>query len=142
MTELLRIRHVPSAEADARWEEFHPHIERAMAYSRSDADIRKLVATAEMGLFEAVDMENKVQGCLVLQFIDIELSHETVLRIILMAGINLDSMGAYWPVLENLAKQNGAVAIEAFGRPGFTKWAKPLGLNPIYTIYRAEVPHE
>lgn len=133
---MKRLVHIPATEVPSHWQRVLLILQPAIAYAPAEFDWQEALVSAEMGLV-VYEVDGDYRGAMVLQFVPVP--GETVLRIILMAGIPQQDAIEQMPAVLELARQNGATAVEMFARKGFEKWAAPLGFKAIHVVYRAEV---
>lgn len=131
------LHHIPADHIDDDvWEQVRPFIDHAAAYAPAVVDWRGHLTSGEMGLLVA-KYDDTITGVMVLQFVCVP--GETVLRIILLAGIPQEDALEFLPAVKKLAAASGAAALELFGRKGFERWAAPLGFKMTHQVYRCEV---
>ena len=113
---LIRPDHI-----DVIWTEVAPHIERCVPHSEGELeveDFHQLLANGEMQLWIAVD-DQEILAAMVTQIVSYP--RKRILRIIAIGGGEMDRWLPFLPGLEEWALENGATALECWGRKGWLK---------------------
>jgi len=102
------------------WDEVEPHIARCTPHSEGELDTDDFfdyLVNAEMQLWVAVDKE--IMAVMITQIIPYP--KKKVLRIIAIAGEDMDRWFHFLPAIEEWAMELGCTSLEAWGRKGWLK---------------------
>ena len=132
-----RIGLVHPEEVPKIWDEVLPQIERCVPHSEGEMtpeDFYIALVDAEMQLWIAVE-DNEVLASMVTQVIPYP--SKKVLRVIAIAGEDMDKWLHFQPDLEGFARLMGCSSLEAWGRKGWKKILKDW--KDSYVVYTKEL---
>ena len=132
-----RIGLVHPEEVPKIWGEVLPQIERCVPHSEGEMtpeDFYIALVDAEMQLWIAVE-DNEVLASMVTQVIPYPA--KKVLRVIAIAGEDMDKWLHFQPDLEEFARLMGCSSLEAWGRKGWKKVLKDW--KDSYVVYTKEL---
>lgn len=112
-------------------------IDDGVPFKADAAQIKRLCEEGQIGVYVGYGAKDKIESILLLQLMISP--EEKVLRVVFMWGNIGDKWAEYWDSLRELGRHLQVNAIEGFGREGFKRWGKAVGLVPMYTLFRAEV---
>ena len=113
---LIRPDHI-----DDIWTDVEPHLERCVPHSEGELeteDFHQLLANGEMQLWLAMEDE-EILAAMVSQIVSYP--RKRILRIIAIGGGEMDRWHPFLPALEEWALENGATALECWGRKGWLR---------------------
>ena len=118
---LIRVEHI-----DDVWTEVKPYIDRCVPHSEGELeteDFYDFLANGEMQLWIAIDKseteDNEIIAAMITQII--VYPRKRILRIIAIAGDEMDRWMHFLPEIEDRALEAGCTAREAWGRKGWLK---------------------
>lgn len=112
---------IKPSEINEFWNDIEPHLARCTRYSEGELepeDFKTYLLDEQMQLWIAIDDE-KIIASMVTQIIIYP--QKRVLRIIAIAGGEMERWISFLPGLEELAMDQGCSAMEVWGRKGWLK---------------------
>lgn len=106
------------------WDEVTPLIEKALRHAEGElipSDIKKHLDTGDLRLWVALEGQN-ILASMVTELIDYP--RKRIVRIITLAGKNMDMWYDFLPMIEGYAVKNGCSSLEAWTRKGMTRKLK------------------
>ena len=108
-------------EVEEHWEEIESHLARCTEYSEGELepeDFKTYLLNEQMQLWIAID-DNEILAAMVTQIV--VYPQKRVLRIVAIGGGQMARWISFLPGLEELAMDQGCVAMEVWGRKGWLK---------------------
>lgn len=139
----MKIRLVMPDEIAMTWNNYVPLITSALDHGCGETKLseylRRLMAM-EAQLWAISNGDDELIGVGLTQFLNYS-THKT-LHIVGCAGIDWPQWAHLHSVVESFAIKGGAIAVEQWGRPGWTKVLPKLvpGYKPVYQVMRKELP--
>ena len=103
------------------WEKIHPHLELMEPHSEGELapeDFYEAITNGDMQLWTAIK-NNEIMASMVTQIVPYP--RKRVLRIISIAGEEMDGWIKYLPLIEDWALSAGCTSLECWGRKGWLK---------------------
>ena len=115
---------VSSDDVPYIWEKIHPHLESMEPHSEGELapeDFYEAITNGDMQLWTAIK-DNEIMASMVTQIVPYP--RKRVLRIISIAGEEMDGWIKYLPLIEDWALSSGCTSLECWGRKGWLKILK------------------
>ena len=115
---------VSSDDVPYIWEKIHPHLEAMEPHSEGELapeDFYEAITNGDMQLWTAIK-DNEIMASMVTQIVPYP--RKRVLRIISIAGEEMDGWIKYLPLIEDWALSVGCTSLECWGRKGWLKILK------------------
>ena len=112
---------VSSDDVPYIWEKIHPHLESMEPHSEgalAPEDFYEAITNGDMQLWTAIK-DNEIMASMVTQIVPYP--RKRVLRIISIAGEEMDGWIKYLPLIEDWALSSGGTSLECWGRKGWLK---------------------
>ena len=115
---------VSSDDVPYIWEKIHPHLELMEPHSEGELapeDFYEAITNGDMQLWTAIK-DNEIMASMVTQIVPYP--RKRVLRIISIAGEEMNGWIKYIPLIEDWALSAGCTSLECWGRKGWLKILK------------------
>ena len=115
---------VSSDDVPYIWEKIHPHLELMEPHSEGELapeDFYEAITHGDMQLWTAIK-DNEIMASMVTQIVPYP--RKRVLRIISIAGEEMNGWIKYLPLIEDWALSAGCTSLECWGRKGWLKILK------------------
>jgi hypothetical protein len=115
---------VEAEDVDMVWDETYPLIEKALRYAEGELvpeDIKKHLDAGNLRLWVALQ-DKSVIASMVTEII--QYPRKKIVRVITLAGKNMDLWYDFLPMVEGYAISNGCSSLEAWTRRGMTRKLK------------------
>ena len=115
---------VSSDDVPYIWEKIHPHLEAMEPHSEGELapeDFYEAITNGDMQLWTAIK-DNEIVASMVTQIVPYP--RKRILRIISIAGEEMNGWIKYLPLIEDWALSMGCTSLECWGRKGWLKVLK------------------
>ena len=115
---------VSSDDVPYIWEKIHPHLEAMEPHSEGELapeDFYEAITNGDMQLWTAIK-DNEIVASMVTQIVPYP--RKRILRIISIAGEEMNGWIKYLPLIEDWALYMGCTSLECWGRKGWLKVLK------------------
>lgn len=135
----MSIAPIDSYYLDYIWYKLEPYIEKALAHSDNKFNLDSIGRECREGNYLAWMVYNsqEITGCLITELLQYPCSRR--LSVLLLAADDFSDVVCDIDRFRTWAKQNGADAIECYGRPGWEKLLKDHDFQKIHTLLRMKV---
>ena len=119
-----RVALVNSEDIGLVWDEVAPLIEKALLHAEGELipeDIKKHLDEGDLRLWVALEGQ-EILASMVTEII--EYPRKRIVRVITLAGKNMDMWYDFLPMIEGYAVKNGCSSLEAWTRKGMTRKLK------------------
>ena len=119
-----RVALVNSEDIGLVWDEVTPLIEKALIHAEGELipeDIKKHLDEGDLRLWVALEGQ-EILASMVTEII--EYPRKRIVRVITLAGKNMDMWYDFLPMIEGYAVKNGCSSLEAWTRKGMTRKLK------------------
>lgn len=119
-----RVALVNSEDIGLVWDEVTPLIEKALLHAEGELipeDIKKHLDEGDLRLWVALEGQ-EILASMVTEII--EYPRKRIVRVITLAGKNMDMWYDFLPMIEGYAVKNGCSSLEAWTRKGMTRKLK------------------
>ena len=116
-----RVALLEAEDIDLVWDEVYQLIEKALMYAEGELvpdDIKKHLDTGDLRLWVALSGKN-VLASMVTEII--QYPRKKIVRVITLAGKDMDLWYDFLPMVEGYAIRNGCSSLEAWTRRGMTR---------------------
>tara|TARA_R110000824_G_scaffold208739_1_gene394561 strand:- start:1246 stop:1734 length:489 start_codon:yes stop_codon:yes gene_type:complete len=143
--EYFEISIVPPEMLSSCWEQCTKYLQKATVRSHGRwtlENLRQKITNNQQHLWISFVPESfTIIGCATTSFVDYP--NNRMLSIEFLGGENMESW--VWEGIEKMeewAKDNGCIGIEAIGRKGFWHWLKDKGFDKSYTVFEKRFNYE
>jgi hypothetical protein len=129
---------VQSSDIDFVWDKVVPLIERAIYYSYGkweSEDVYHAIKNKDMQLWLILDGIN-IKACIVTQIL--VYPKDKILMIVFASGSECHEWVYTINEFREYAKEHGCSSVEFYGRDGWWKKMKHLGIKKVYSVYKID----